>query len=96
MITDFKIFESRRYLDRYFLIAKKAYLKNVITNLTDIEYDENGKYTQFTFEYPDDNCRCIVYYENHSNSVVLYQKYNDESSDSDDISFEGFKKYLNF
>lgn len=51
---------------------------------------------KFSFTYPgDEHCKVTIFYDSDSETVVLYQKYpEDNSEDNDDISLDGFKKYL--
>lgn len=66
------------------------HLKGTITHLKILT-----NYT-FSFTYPgDEYCQVTIAYDSISDTVVLYQKYpEDKSEANDDISLNGFKKYL--
>ena len=51
---------------------------------------------KFSFIYPgDEHCQVTIAYDSVSDTVVLYQKYPEDNSEADDdISLNGFKKYL--
>lgn len=75
----------------YLEVYVKSY-KNKI-NIKFIEATSNYNY-QTLYITTDDNCKCIVYYVNHTNSVVLYQTHLDGNSSDDYISIDDFKEYL--
>ena len=93
----------------YYEAAVRAEEKEIITHLSDIDYVEDEKFehppmgygpilASFTFEFPKDKCSVMVYYDNDSETIAMQQDYKKDKTqvapDVDDISLDGFKKYL--
>ena len=84
----------------YYEAAVRAEEKEIITHLTDIDYNNDEVMrASFNFEFPGDKyCSVMVYYDNDSKTITMQQDYKKDktqvASDIDDISLDGFKKYL--
>lgn len=87
-----------RSLKPYWEAAKKAEAKKLIKNLSDIDPpDEDGIIGEtFSFRHIKDKCDVTIFFDPASQDIVIRQDYNDGNfPDDDDISLEGFEKYLN-
>jgi len=78
-------------LELYYQLAKKAFEENKIKDLSPSYHKTKG----FAFYQIDDKCDVNISFENSSKCVVIEQDYKDGNvPETDDISLEGFAKYL--
>lgn len=92
-----KVDNSINGIDDYYAAAKSADDEGLIDDLSKLEDSREdgiiGK--KFSFHHKSDNCEVIVYEEVSSGSIVMTQSYNDDNpAEDDDISLDGFVKYL--
>lgn len=87
-----KVEESQENdMELYYQLAKKALEENKIKDLSPSYHKTKG----FAFYHIDDKCDIDVSFENSSKCIIMEQDYKDGNvPETDDISLEGFAKYL--
>lgn len=78
-------------MEKYYRLAKEAHKQNKIKDLSP-SYD---KTKGFKFYHTEDECNVEIYYDELSSCIVMKQNYeNGNPPEDDDISTDGFAKYL--
>lgn len=78
-------------MELYYQLAKKALEENKIKDLSPSYHKTKG----FAFYQIDDKCDVDISFENSSKCIIMEQDYKDGNvPETDDISLEGFAKYL--
>lgn len=88
--------EAMNIMRPYFQVAIAAKNMGKITSIMDSAMKDPESYDNdvyFTIVFPD-GVHDMIQYDKISNTVVLYQDLNSQNVEDDDISLEGFKKYV--